>query len=267
MNWKGCRKDVWRVKIKQDTITFVSGCPSSCHWLRQCAVAAKIMEFIQVIQHKQCRRIPIWASKCRSHGGYIPCDLLILFPFPWLILSPCHFSFFQSISSTHLHACTYTASRWREISSCPINRCRRTKIEHVSSGAIQRWQGIYHDGPSPFPHPVFPGLQPSQVLWLITPAVEQQENSAEASFWQEKTHNKRILSRRKDESFVSALHSTPTSRNESMFWISHVHSDSKHQRERGDRKHPISLASYASKFSFEHLCSLLLDEYLVMLCS
>lgn len=33
-----------------------------------------------------------------------------------------------------------------------------------------------------FHAPCFPGLQPSQVLWLITPATEQQEN---CTFWQE----------------------------------------------------------------------------------
>lgn len=174
-------------------------------------------------------------------------------PFSLALHSFSHSLFFLSVhifrSLAHVHI--YTAPRWREISSCPINRCRRTKIEHVSSGAVQRWQGIYHDGPSPFPHPVFPGLQPSQVLWLITPAIKQQENSAEASFWQEKTLNKRILSQRKDESFVSALHSTPTSRNESTFWISHVRSDSGKTSEEASRQK-------ASHFSCELRVKILL---------
>lgn len=56
-------------------------------------------------------------------------------------------------SLTHMH--THTAPQWHEISSCPINRCRGTKIEHVSSGAVPRWQGIHHDASLPFPRPAF----------------------------------------------------------------------------------------------------------------
>lgn len=126
------------------------------------------MEFVEAIQHlKKMLTIPIWASKCKSHVGYVLGSgfvhlkaalsvLLIHFSSLFLdSLSPCHFSSLRSISCTHSHTCTYTAPQWRDISSCPINRCRRTKIEHVSSSAVQRWQGIHQNGPSPFPHPVF----------------------------------------------------------------------------------------------------------------
>lgn len=80
-----------------------------------------------------------------------------------------------------------------------------------------------------------------------------------------KTLNKGMLSHWKHESSVSPLHSTPPSRNESTLWISHIHSASDKTSEGATRQ--ISPKSNLSQFSFEHLCSLSLDAYLVMLCS
>lgn len=108
---------------------------------------------------------------------------------------------------THLCTCTYAATQWQEISSCPINRCCRTKMEHVSSGAVRRWQGIHHNARLP----CFPGLRPPQVLWLITPATEQQGKRCRGLVLTRTTFNKSLLSQKKHESFVFPLENAPAS--------------------------------------------------------
>ena len=42
------------VKTNRKKRTFVSACPSSCHWLRQFVVVSKIMEFVGAILNKRC---------------------------------------------------------------------------------------------------------------------------------------------------------------------------------------------------------------------
>lgn len=59
----------------------------------------------------------------------------------------------RSLSLTNTLSCTHTAPQCHEISSCPINRCRRTRIEHVSLGAVLRWRDIHHAALPSFPYP------------------------------------------------------------------------------------------------------------------